>query len=123
MTAEEAISVIETISKIQDDYFISEIMGTWYKEIAVDFHDALTVAVDALKKQIPVKPKRIDKNAEFDGNWKKVCPVCGRVLVERITKPEESYPIYYNMTDHCICGQAIYWSENECKKSRGRRWG
>ena len=112
MTAEEAISVIETISKIQDKDFISEIMGTWYKEIAVDFHDALTVAVDALKKQIPVKPKRIDKNAEFDGNWKKVCPVCGRVLVERITTPEMSYPRHYNMTSYCWCGQKILWEQS-----------
>lgn len=72
----------------------------------------LKMAIDALKKQIPVKPKRIDKNAEFDGNWKKVCPSCGRVLVERITTPDESYPIHYNMTDYCICGQKICWQED-----------
>ena len=107
MKPEEAISVIETISKIQDEDFIAEIMDTWYKEIAVDFHDALTVAVDALKKQIPVKPKRIDKHAEFDGNYKKVCPVCGMVLMERVTMQDASYPRRYNTSDYCYCGQKI----------------
>ena len=69
------------------------------------------MAISALEKQIPKKPERIDKNASFDGNWKKVCPACGRVLVERITTPEESYPRIYNHTPHCICGQAIDWEE------------
>lgn len=69
----------------------------------------LDMAIDALGRQIPMKPKRIDKNAEFDGNWKKVCPTCGRVLVERITTPEMSYPRHYNMTGYCCCGQKILW--------------
>lgn len=79
-----------------------------------DFSDeALDMAISALEKQIPKKPKRIDKNATFDGNWKKVCPACGRTLMERITTPEESYPEIYNHTPHCICGQAIDWGEEE----------
>ena len=73
--------------------------------------DAFNLAISALEKQIPKKPKRIDKNATFDGNWKKVCPTCGRVLVKRITTPEGSYPRIYNHTPHCICGQAIDWEE------------
>lgn len=75
------------------------------------FGDAIDMAISALEKQIPKKPKHIDKNATFDGNWKRVCPACGRVLVERITTPEKSYPRIYNHTPHCICGQAIDWSE------------
>ena len=75
------------------------------------FGDAIDLAISALEKQIPKKPKRIDKNATFDGNWKKVCPACGRTLIERITTPEESYPRHYNYTPHCICGQAIDWEE------------
>ena len=109
MKPEEAIVILERISKIQDEQFISEILGTWYKEVGNDFHKTLGMAIYALKKQIPMKPKRIDKNAEFDGNWKKVCPVCGRVLMERITTPEESYPRHYNMTGYCYCGQKIDW--------------
>ena len=73
--------------------------------------EALTLAISALEKQTLKKPKHIDKNATFDGNWKRVCPACGRVLVERITTPEESYPRIYNHTPHCICGQAIDWEE------------
>ena len=73
--------------------------------------EALDMAISALEKQIPKKPKHIDKNATFDGNWKMVCPACGRVLVERITTPEESYPRIYNHSPHCICGQAIDWEE------------
>ena len=98
MTIEEAIEKVERVKGLyayESDY------------------EALDMAIAALKKQIPVNPKHIDKNAEFDGNWKKVCPVCGRVLMERITTPEESYPIHYNMTEHCICGQKIYWPEDE----------
>lgn len=73
--------------------------------------EAITLAISALEKQIPQKPKRIDKNVTFDGNWKKVCPACGRVLVERVTTPEESYPRIYNHSPHCICGQTIDWEE------------
>jgi len=72
---------------------------------------AVALAISALEKQIPKKPRHIDKNATFDGNWKRVCPACGRVLMERITTPEESYPRIYNHTPHCICGQAIDWEE------------
>lgn len=81
-------------------------------DVSADLMDAaIAVAISVLEKQIPKKPKRIDKNATFDGNWKKVCPACGRTLMERITTPEESYPEIYNHTPHCICGQAIDWEE------------
>ena len=72
---------------------------------------AAEIAVGAMKKQIPVKPIRIDKNNEFDGNWIKICPSCKMVLIERITTNEESYPRLYNYTLHCKCGQAIDWEE------------
>ena len=74
---------------------------------------AVEIAVDAMKKQIPMKPIRIDKNKEFDGNWKKVCPSCKSVLIERITTDEKSYPRLYNYTPHCKCGQAINWEGDE----------
>lgn len=70
---------------------------------------AVEIAVKAMKKQIPVKPIRIDKNKEFDGNWIKICPLCKSVLIERITTDEKSYPRLYNYTPHCKCGQAIDW--------------
>ena len=70
---------------------------------------AVEIAVEAMKKQIPVSPIRIDKNNEFYGNWIKVCPLCKRVLIERITTNEESCPRYYNYTLHCKCGKVIDW--------------
>ena len=70
---------------------------------------AVEIAVEAMEKQIPKKPIRIDKNKEFDGNWKKVCPSCKSALIERITTNEESCARLYNYTGHCKCGQAIDW--------------
>ena len=70
---------------------------------------AMDLAVDALEKQIPKKPKHVNKNDIFDGNWKKICPTCGMVLMERITTNVESYPRHYNMSGFCWCGQKIDW--------------
>jgi len=75
--------------------------------------EAVDKAISALEKQIPKKPIRIDKNKEFDGNWKKVCPWCGRILIERITTSEKSYPRLYNYSGYCWCGQAIDWEDEE----------
>lgn len=69
--------------------------------------DTLDIAIAVIDKQIPKKPIRKDKNGEFDGNWTKICPTCGRLLVERITTPEESRPIIYNNSNVCLCGQAL----------------
>lgn len=74
---------------------------------------ACEIAVKAMKKQIPMKPIRIDRHKEFDGNWIKICPSCKRPLIERITTDEESYPRLYNYTPHCKCGQAIDWEGEE----------
>ena len=73
---------------------------------------AREIAISALEKQIPKKPKRVNKNSVFDGNWKKICPCCGAVLIERITTEDKSYPIQYNMTNHCKCGQTLDWSDS-----------
>ena len=97
MTEREAIEILSRPFSMQ--------------EAPKEILDAHRLAISALEKQIPKKPRHIDKNATFDGNWKRVCPACGRVLVERITTPEESYPRLYNHTPHCICGQAIDWEE------------
>lgn len=99
MTSEEAISVIETISKIQDEIFISEIMGTWYKEIAVDFRDALTAAVDALKKQVPMKP-----TGEHYAHMR--CPSCNHRIPSGQGSSSRRRDNWCN-----YCGQAINWSK------------
>lgn len=75
--------------------------------------EALNMAVDALEKQVPKKPKRIDKNKTFDGNWTKVCPTCGKVLVERVTTKDSSIPHYYWYSLHCECGQRLDWGTSD----------
>ena len=100
MTHEEAISYLRRYG-----YFIAHDSSK--------VEEALNMAISALEKQIPKKPIRIDKNKEFDGNWKKICPSCGRVLMERITTSESSYPQHYNYTGHCWCGQVIDWEKEE----------
>ena len=92
MTTQDAIKTLRELWRETND--------PWYEE-------TYDKAIAALEKQIPKKPIHIDKNKEFDGNWKKVCPTCGRVLVERITTSEESYPQLYISSGYCWCGQAL----------------
>lgn len=80
-------------------------------QVKTDDSEAMRMAIAALEKQEAKKPKHIDKNKVFDGNWAKVCPTCGRVLLERITTDEVSYTRQYNMTGYCWCGQRIDWSD------------
>ncbi len=94
MTIKEAIEILKYLRFDDDDIGI-----------------AIEKAISALEKQEGKKPKHIDKNEVFDGNWAKVCPTCGRVLAERITTDDISYPRVYNMTGYCWCGQRIDWSE------------
>lgn len=75
--------------------------------------NARETAISALEKEIAKKPERINKNSVFDGNWKMICPCCGAILVERITTEDKSYPIQYNMTNHCKCGQTLDWGDTE----------
>ena len=77
-----------------------------------EYTEMLIVCKEALEKQIPKNPKRVDKNSVFDGNWKMICPCCGATLMERITTECESRPVHYNMTKHCTCGQALDWSDS-----------
>ena len=100
MTAEEAIKTIQVaVAEVEWNY-------------PLDYSIAFETAIEALEKQIPKKPKRVDKNSVFDGNWKMICPCCGATLMKRITTEDESRPVHYNMTKHCKCGQALDWSEN-----------
>lgn len=61
-----------------------------------EIHDeAVGLAVDALRKQIPQNP--IQRNYD----WR--CPTCSRFIMPR--------SIYYTGDHHCKCGQAIDWSD------------
>lgn len=73
--------------------------------------DLYQTAIFAIEKQIPKKPKRIDKNKTFDGNWTNVCPTCGKVLAERITTEDLSIPHLYCYSSYCKCGQRLDWGD------------
>ena len=100
MTYEEAIFILhpETCAQALD--------GTDNQFDAIDVIDkASLLACEALEKQIPKKPKRLD-------HWF-LCPTC-------YDKYGFSYDILVGMRGlktgecHCLnCGQAIDWSETE----------
>ena len=63
---------------------------------------AVEIAVEALKKQVPKKPK-----VPID-TW--VCPVCGRDVEYQVMLGENI--IFGGQHDYCPkCGQAIDWSD------------
>ena len=63
---------------------------------------AVEIAVEAMQKQVPVKPVKSKEERYGMGyvyhDW--VCPSCGKFLAY---EPEESG------CHHCKCGQAIDW--------------
>ena len=76
-----------------------------------DITTAQHMAVDALEKQIPMKPE----NGQDDNfYWGLVCPKCKNVLLEEFYCPECGQHIDWSDEEnhHYICGQAIDW-ENE----------
>ena len=68
-----------------------------------NFQDACKMAIEALKKQIPKKPKEIvtDDNEYICT----LCPVCNEIVDDDGRGYKQPY---------CMeCGQAIDWSEEE----------
>ena len=98
MTNEAAHVILENLQRIY----------TQYRELySEDLIEANGLAILALEKQIPKKPQRKITDYSCPGNWVDVCPTCGRKLVERVTTEDKSYPIQYNMTNYCRCGQKL----------------
>ena len=58
--------------------------------------EAVDMAIQALEKQIPKKPYKDNENGIYE---KEYCPICHRSL--------------FPNDHHCICGQAIDWSDEE----------
>ena len=56
--------------------------------------EAFRMAINALEKQIAKKPYKDNENGIYE---KEYCPICHRSL--------------FPNDHHCICGQAIDWSE------------
>ena len=61
-----------------------------------DDYKANEMAINALEKQIPKKPYKDNENGIYE---KEYCPICNRSL--------------FSNDRHCICGQAIDWSDEE----------
>ena len=75
---------------------------SWLKSFVDKVNEACDMAINALEKQIPVKPVK-SKDPRYGmgyvyHDW--VCPSCGKFLAY---EPEESG------CHHCKCGQAIDW--------------
>ena len=58
--------------------------------------EAVDMAIQALEKHIPKKPYKDNENGIYE---KEYCPICHRSL--------------FPNDHHCICGQAIDWSDEE----------
>ena len=92
MTTEEAIKTIEVaIADVEWEY-------------PMGYSVAFEMAIDALEKQIPKKPKYEDVDNIY-GAIKRTCTACGDVcMVSNGAKPYEHY---------CRqCGQAFDWSDD-----------
>ena len=88
MHIEEAIAVLKEL----------QVKGCFSQRMAA------AVAIVALEKQLPKKPR-----AEYDGYADGApvydlyyCPLCDALLED-----------YDNEPHHCVCGQALDWSEVE----------
>ena len=96
MKTQEAIKAIEVVRNV----ILKD--PSWLKSFVDKVNEASDMAMDALKKQIPVKPVK-SKDPRYGmgyvyHDW--VCPSCGKFLAY---EPEESG------CHHCKCGQAIDW--------------
>ena len=96
MTNDEAIKAIEVVRNV----ILKD--PSWLKSFVDKVNEGCDMAINALKKQIPVKPVKSKKERYGMGyvyhDW--VCPSCGKFLAY---EPEESG------CHHCKCGQAIDW--------------
>lgn len=93
MEVKEAIRRIEEHNRI---HFAKE-----YPR-AIKITEALIMAVEALKKQIPKTPMIWEEKYYYsptpNDDWGYECPCCGN---QEIDYPEH----------HCICGQALDWDD------------
>ena len=96
MTNEEAIKFL---SQIMDALLAS---NSWLPSTDNPIKESFGMAIDALEKQIPVKPVKSKEERYGMGyvyhDW--ICPSCGRFLAPEPTQTGNH---------HCKCGQAIDW--------------
>lgn len=92
----------EAIEAIQFDL---EIGGEIHSQV---LHDAVDVAIQALEKRIPKKPRKTDS---YRGVLKKVyayvCPTCGNARLEKYMNERQNTVFCWD------CGQKLDWSDEE----------
>ena len=93
MTAQEAIVWIKAISAVQKDGI--------HKNSLLQRKEALHMAIQALEKQIPKKPHKINiaNTSWCKGGIRFECPACHKFLG------------YRELTYCGLCGQKLDWSE------------
>ena len=100
MTPQEAIQRIKNHNEIHSKA----------EKFAIHITEALNMAVEALKKQIPKKPTYEDIGNIY-GALKRTCGNCGDVcMVSKDAKPHEHYCRY--------CGQAFEGSVDNGKENQ-----
>ena len=95
MTESEAIKILQRDLQIQHE-----------NKALPDGIEAIQIAIQVLKKQIPKKPimKQYFENLEEEYLC---CPTCGEILTDRI--PSDNKTFYF----HCMnCGQKFDWSDD-----------
>lgn len=91
MTSQEAISRIKIHNEIHSRK----------EHFAIKITEALQMAIEALKKQIPLQPifwRHQYYDSRFEDDWGYECPCCGNRDID--------YPEH-----HCTCGQALNWDK------------
>ena len=108
MTTTEAIKQLQT-----EHDLIAHERDLDGSQFAPAFLEALAMAIEALEKQTPKKPKHVITNMWINGNFQKECPSCGWLMFERVTTKDASEPVVCRICKFCqSCGQAIDWSES-----------
>lgn len=99
MTKQDAIKGLKALSKEFSGYKPNEEM--------------FDMAISALEKQIPKKPKHVITNMGINGNFRRECPSCGWLMFERVTTKDASEPVVCRIFNFCqSCGQRIDWGES-----------
>ena len=87
----------EAIEKLKNMRLFMQITGKNSDcKFTEDDYKANEMAIQALEKQIPKKLYKDNENGIYE---KEYCPICHRSL--------------FPNDHHCICGQAIDWSDEE----------
>lgn len=105
--------VREAIEELKDDINVYESMIRDNKSVTSLCArlkakiENLTIAIEALEKQLPKKPKEMKYELLIEYGWKYACPTCGCACGENM--------YHYDVTKDDMfctqCGQLLDWSE------------